>query len=172
GTDGRRQVGVTLQTDLLYYRARQHPRIGGPVRLVARGAAFKTYGRVLEREWSALVPMAPETARLVGAERLSHRGTRAAVRIVAVDAGHCAFRHPMVKRLLKLRHDVGVARGALLVDGGGLARHQPERGMDWPGAGRRGSVNLVAGRAGHVIFRMAALQTAGVSGLPEMAAEA
>src|SRR5207247_4298446 len=66
GTDRRRQVGVTLQTHLLYYRARQHPRIGGPVRLVARVAAFKTHGRVLERERSALVPMAPEAARLIG----------------------------------------------------------------------------------------------------------
>src|SRR5438132_462906 len=28
GTDSRRQVGVTLQTDLLHYRARQHPWIG------------------------------------------------------------------------------------------------------------------------------------------------
>src|SRR5471030_2453214 len=112
GADRGRQIGMTLQTDLLHHRPRQHAWIGRPVRFVARGTAFKAHRRVLKREWTALVSMALETARFVGGESLIHGVACAAVRVVAIDAGHRAFRHPMMKWFLKLRHHVGVAGGA------------------------------------------------------------
>src|SRR5258708_29132206 len=65
GADRGRQIGMTLQADLLHHRPRQHAWIGRPVRFVARGAAFKTHRGVLEGEWTALVAMALEAARLV-----------------------------------------------------------------------------------------------------------
>src|SRR5476649_1289894 len=83
GADRGRQIGMTLETDLLHHRARQHPRIGRPVRFVARGTAFKAHRRVLKGEGTALVSMALEAARLIGAETLSHGGAYAAVRVVA-----------------------------------------------------------------------------------------
>jgi hypothetical protein len=95
---------------------------------------------VLKGEWTALVSMALEAARLVGGETLRHRGTNASMRVVAINAGHRAFGHPVMKRFLKLRYDVGVARGAKLVDRRWLARYQTERAI---------GVNLVAGGEGH-----------------------
>ena len=160
--DCGRQIGMTFQADLLHHRPRQHPRIRGPVRLMARCAAFKPHRRVLKREWAALVSMTLETAGLVGGETLSHCGACTAVRVMAIDARHCAFRHPMAKRFLKLSHHIGVARGALLIDCRGLARYQTERAT---------GVNLVAGGAGDLIFRMAALQAAGVRGLAQVASQ-
>ena len=157
-----RQIGVTLQTHLLHNRPCQHPWIGRPVRLMARGATFKAHRRVLKGEWAAFVSMTLEAARLVGGKTLSHRRSYASVRVVAIDAGHRAFRYPMMKWFLKLRHHVGVAGGALLVDRGGLACHQAKWTL---------GVNLVARRAGNLIFGMAALQSAGVRGLAQVASE-
>ena len=52
-------------------------------------------------------------------------GPDAAVRIVAVDAGHRAFRQLVMIRPLELRPDVDMAARALFVDRRRLARHQP-----------------------------------------------
>ena len=125
--DGGGKISVTLQADLLHYRPRQHPRIGRSVRLVASCTTLETYRRVLKSEWTALIPMAFETARIVGGKTLGHRAAGASVRVVAIDARHRSFRHAMVKRLLKLSHYICVAGGALLIDGRGLACHQPKR---------------------------------------------
>src|SRR5204863_4984915 len=100
--DCGRQIGVTLQTDLLHNGPRQHPQIGRPVRLVAGGTALETNRRVLKSEWAALVAMAFETARLSGGKTLSHRTACASVRVVAIDARHRDFRHAMVKMPLNL----------------------------------------------------------------------
>jgi hypothetical protein len=64
-----------------------------------------------------------EASRLVGAERLQHCRTDAAVRIVAIDTRHGAFGQFMMIRLLELRPHIQVATRALLVDGGSLADH-------------------------------------------------
>jgi hypothetical protein len=157
-----RQIGVTLQTYLLHNRPRQHAWIGRPVRLMARGATFKAHRCVFKGEWAAFVSMALEAARFVGGKALSHRRSYASVRVVAIDAGHRAFRYPVMKWILKLRHYVGVAGGALLVDRGGLACHQAKWTI---------GVNLVARRAGHLIFGMAALQAAGMRGLAQVASQ-
>ena len=162
-TDCGRQIGMTLQTDLLHHRPRQHPWIGRPVRIVARGTAFKAHRRVLKSEWAALVSMALEAARLVGGETLCHRGPDAAVWVVAIDAGHRAFRYPMMKRFLKLRHYVGVASGAQLVDRSGLAGHQAQGAV---------GVNLVAGSARNLVLGVAALQTPHVRRLAQVTAQA
>jgi hypothetical protein len=151
--DCGRQIGMTFETHLLHHGSRQHARIRRSMRLMACGAIFEPDRRMFKREWTALVAMTLETAGFIGAEVPGHRATCAAVRVVAIDAGHGAFRHSMVKRLLKLSHRIDVACGALLVDGRGLARHQSQRTV---------GVDLVARGAGHLIFCVTALQAAGL----------
>src|SRR5438045_3774648 len=80
GADRCRQIRMTFQTHLLNHGPRQPPRIGGAVRLMARGATFKPHRRVFKREGSALIAMTFETAGLVRAETLSHGGARASMR--------------------------------------------------------------------------------------------
>jgi len=130
--------------------------------LVACGAAFKAHRCVLKGEWTALVSMTLEATGLVGGETPGHRAPRASVRVMAIDARHRPFRQPVAERLLKLRHYIGVAGGALPVDGSGLARYQPER---------TARVNFMTRRAGHLILGMAALQTASVRWLAKVASQ-
>src|SRR5947209_4124197 len=64
------EVRMALQAHESHFVARQHPRIGGAVRLVARRAAFQPHRSVLEGERTSLVTMTLETAGLVGIRRL------------------------------------------------------------------------------------------------------
>ena len=121
----------------------QHARVGGPVRFVARGAGFEAHRRMLERERPALVPVALEAARFVG-------GTRRAMRIVAIHAGHFILRHFVAKWLLKLRVYTQVATAAEAVDLRGNTRYQPCRPV---------RMHLVADHARDLVFHMAALNT-------------
>lgn len=81
-----RQIRVALQTNQAHLLPNQHSRIGRAVRLVTRAATLKPHWGMLKRKGTALVPVAIEASQFVGAERLHHRRTDAAVRIVAIDA--------------------------------------------------------------------------------------
>jgi hypothetical protein len=133
------------------------------MRFMARGTAFKSHRCVLKGKWTALVTVALEAAWLVGGEALSHCPACASVRVVTIDAEDCAFWYSMVKRFLKLSHHIDVARGALLVDRSRLARHQPKWTV---------GVNLMTHRTRHLIFNMAALQTARMRRPAEVANQA
>ena len=75
------------------------------MRLMAGGAAFKPHRRVFEGEGSALIAMALKQPVLVGARKVwAMAGRVLPCGIVAIDAGHRAFRHAMVKGFLKLSH--------------------------------------------------------------------
>ena len=122
---------MALQADLsCTCGARQHPRVGRAVRLMAGAAAFQpSPERARRRKGPALVAVALEAARLVGIARLDHLRQEAAVRIVAIHAGHGAFRQAVLVGALKAGPDVGVASGALRVDFRRLARHQAVRSV-------------------------------------------
>ena len=109
------------------------------------------------------VAVALDAARFVGARGLDRAGQGAAVRIVAIHAGHGAFRQPVFVGALETGPDIGVARGALRVDFRRLARHQAVRSV---------LVNRVAGRATHLVLGMTAINTSDVGGLILMAGEA
>ena len=158
----RGQIRVALQADQAHFRTRQHPWIGRAMRLMAGHTAFETHRPVLERERSALVAMAVQASRLVRGEGLRHRGADTAVRIVAVDATHRAFRQLMMIGLLKLRPDIDMAARALFVDCGRLAEHEPVGPI---------RVHFVAGRAGDLILRVTALQAPDVGRLIQVAGE-
>ena len=163
GDSLRGQVGMALQTDLACFGPRQHTRVGGAVRLVTSGAAIETDRTMFKRKGTAFVAVAPHAARLIGRERLAHRGARGTVRIVAIHARHGVFRHLMAKRFGKLSLHRNVARFALSVHRGRLACHQS-------GAARL--VNFVTTGARDRIFRVDTLNASGLSGLIEMASEA
>jgi len=157
------QIGVALQTNQAHFLPYQHARIGRAVRLMTCPATLKPHGGVLKRKGPPLVPVAVEASRFVGAKRLHHCRTDAAVRIVAIDTRHGAFGQFVVIRLLELRPDIQVATRALLVDGGSLADHQimsPIR------------VNLMTGRARDLVLHVTALKASDVRRLVQMTTEA
>jgi hypothetical protein len=159
---GSRQIGVTLEADQAHFLARQHPRIRRAVRLVTAPATFKTHHRMLEAERTAFIPMTVETSWFIRGEYLRHCRPHGAVRIMAIDAGHRAFRQFVVVGPLKLRPDIDVTARALLVDRRSFASHQAEGPI---------GMNLVTCGAGHLVLDMAALQAANVRRLVEMARE-
>jgi hypothetical protein len=152
---GRRQIRVTLQANIADVLPRQHSRIRGAVRLMARRAALETHGPVFERERTALVSVAVEATRLVGSERLGHHVADTSVRIVTIDAAHRALGQLMMIRSLELRPHAHVTTCALLVDRGGRASHQAVPSV---------RMNLVATCASHLIPGVTALQTANLGG--------
>jgi len=85
------------------------------------------------------------------------------VGIVAIDAGHRAFRYSMMKRFLKLSITLVWQAAHWSLIRRRFARHQPKRTV---------GVNFMARRASHLIPRMAALQAAGVRRLAEVASQA
>ena len=133
------------------------------MRLVARHAALQADRRVLVGEGPGLVAMALEAARLVGADGLDGARQEAAVRVVAVHAGHGAFRQPVLVRPLEAGPHVRVAPGAQLVDVRLFARHQPVGPV---------LVDGVAGDAAHLVPGMTAVDASHVRGLIQMAGEA
>jgi hypothetical protein len=154
---------MALQADEAHFLPGQHAWIGRAMRFMTRTATLKPHCGVLERKGTALIPMAVETPRFVGSERLHHRRANTAVRIMAIDAGHGAFGQLMVIRPLKLRPDVEVTARALVVDGGGLADHQVMAAI---------RVNLMTGRAGNLVLHVTALETPYLRRLVQVATEA
>ena len=159
---GRRQVGVALHTDLTYFVARQHARVRGAVGLMARHAAFQAHGSVLERERSDLIAVALGAARFAAARRLNRTGQGAAMRIVAIHAGHGAFRQTVLIGALETRPDIGMAGGALRIDLRGLAGHQTMGSI---------LVNRMARCATYLILGMTTIKTSRVGRLILMAGE-
>jgi hypothetical protein len=157
-----RQIGVALQTNQPYFLARQHPWIRGPVRFVTRRATFEAHRCVLKRKRTTLVAVALETSGLIGREDLIHRRPYAPVWIVTIDAGHRAFRQTVVKRLLELTPDRGMATRTLFVYFGRLARHQTQWAV---------GMNLVTGCTGHLVLCVAALQAANMGRLIQVAVQ-
>jgi len=86
------------------------------VRLVAAGAGLHLHRRVLEREWPALVGVAPETARLVCQAPRHQPLRRFAVGIVAVDAFDHALGDSVSVGPIELSPHVDVARRAQRID--------------------------------------------------------
>ena len=105
----RRHIGVAFQTHLPHLRANQHSRVGRSVLLMAGGAAVELHRRMLERERSALIAMALQATRFARRERLRHRRTHGAVRVVAIHALHGIFRNLVPEGHFELRLDIGVA---------------------------------------------------------------
>jgi hypothetical protein len=158
-----RQIGVTLQADQPYFLAGQHPGIRRTVRLVTAPATFKTHHSMLEGKWSAFVAMTIETSRFISGEDLRHGRPDAAVRIVAIDAGHGAFRELVMVRPLELRPNIYVTARTQLVYRRSFARYQAKGPI---------GMNLMTRGAGHLILDMAALQAANLRRLVEVAREA
>jgi hypothetical protein len=158
-----RQIGMALETNQPHFLPDQHPRIGRPVRLVTGRATFESYRSVFEGKRTALVAVAAEATSFIGREDLHHAGPEASVGIVAIYAGHGAFRQPVLVRLLKLAPDIGMTAGALSVDRGSFTCDQAERPV---------GMNLVAGRARNLILGVAALQTAHVRRLIQVTGQA
>ncbi len=77
--------------------------------------ALKPYGRMLECEWSAFVPVALEAAGLIRREGLHHAGPETSMRIVAIDARHGALRNAVLEGTLKLRQYILMTTGTLLI---------------------------------------------------------
>jgi len=105
------------------------------VQLMTAPAALKAHRGVLERERTALIAVAAETARLIDGEHLRHGWPEAAMWIVAIDAAHRPLRQFVMVRPLKLCPNIGVTTRALLVNG----RELPEDHAVWSIG-----VNLVA----------------------------
>ncbi len=118
--------------------AGQHPRIGRAVRLVAGRAAFQPHRSMFESERPALVAVAFEAARFVGVHGLQHEvRLRAAVRIVAIHAGHGALRQPVLVGPLEAGPDIVVARGAQLVDSSAACAPPGRSARSYGSSGRR-----------------------------------
>ena len=159
----RRQIRMTLQADEANFLPHQHPRVGRSVRFMATIAAFKSYRGMFKRERAAFVGVATEAAWFVRGKRLRHGGPETAVGVVAIHARHGALGQPVFVGTLELRPRAGMARRALLINGGGLPGHQAERAL---------GVDLVAGGAGDLILCVTALNSSRVRGLVQMALQA
>jgi hypothetical protein len=157
------QVGVAFKTYEAYFVPRQHARIRGAMRLMARGAAFESHRFMLECEGAALIAVAVETSGFVGAEALLHRGAYGTVRIVAIDAAHRVLRQLVMVGLLELRPYVQVATGALRIDRGVAVWYQTQGPI---------RVNFVATHARDLILGMTVLQSAHLRRRVEMAIHA
>lgn len=157
-----RQIGVALETRQPHLLPRQHSGISGSVRFMTRRTSFKSHWTVLEGERPALIAMTGQAAGFIGSEALQHRRTYRAVWIVAVDATHCAFRQLVVIRALELRPNIEVATGTLLIDGRGFAIHQ----SIWPIG-----VNLMTGRAGHLVLHVTAFEASHMRRLVQVTCE-
>ncbi len=108
---------MALQAHETNFGAREHSRIRGPVRFMARLTAFKTKRRMFERERTTLVAVALDAARIVRRESLQHRGLDTSVRVMAIDAAHVTFRQSVMEGFLELRPLVQVTAAALLING-------------------------------------------------------
>ena len=99
----------------------------------------------------------------LAAERLRHRRSHAAVRIMAIDAAHRPLGNCVVERLLELCRHRQMAAFALFVDRFRFAHHQYVRS---------GRVNRMARSASHLISGMAALQSANLRRLIHVTGQA
>ena len=157
------QIRVALKTNQPDFLPDQHPWIRRAVRFMARPAAFKPNCGMLKGERAAFVSVAVQAPRLVRPEALRHSRPKAAVRIVAIDAGHRGFWNLVMRRSLELHPDVRVATRALLVNRRSFARDQSQRSV---------CMNLVAGRAGHFVLRVAVLNPANMRRLIQVTSQA
>src|SRR5215471_7752106 len=158
-----RKIRVTFHADEPHVSPRQHPRIRRPVRLMARAAPFEPHRSVVERKRPHLIAVTLGAGPFVGPHRLNRARRRRAMRVVAIDAAHCAFRQTMLVWLLKARPNIGMARRALLIDLDRFARDQSLRSV---------LVNCMARGTTHLVFRMAAVETSDMSALVQMTGEA
>jgi hypothetical protein len=131
--------------------------------LVARPASFEAHRSVLEGKWSHFVAVTFGAAWFVGLRGLNLFGQRAAVRIMAIHAGHRPFRQAVFVGFLETGPDIGVAPGAERVDRHRLARYQAVRSI---------LVDGMAGGATYLVPGMTAINASAVSGLIPMAGEA
>lgn len=154
---------MTLQTYEANLLAHEHARVRRTMRLMTTSTSLKTNGRVFEGKRSAQIAVTFEAGLFIGRDETHHARAEAAVGIVAVHARHRAFWNPMPVRALELGKHIGVARAALLIDGGGLPGYQAIGAV---------SVHAVARRAGHRVFGVAALHAADLRGAVQMALEA
>ena len=149
--------------------ANEHFGIVGTVRLVAGLAVTDLQGGMFEDEGAAFFGVAFEAGGLGGGGSARLVLVEAAMRLVAVDAAHGVFGHPVVEGAREIGAALGMAAeaesvGGLLEEAGGT-----RAGMDAVavGAGEAGFGMLAAGEAGEfMIFIMAgeALLAVGLGG--------
>jgi hypothetical protein len=111
-----RQIGMALQADKADIGARQHLRVRRTVRFVACLATLSPHRRMLISERSAKICVTGNTTGLVCRERTNLIRQKAAVRIVAIRAGHSALRKPVRVRPLEGRPYGGMTPCALLIN--------------------------------------------------------
>ncbi len=145
-----RKIRMALQANQADFLTDQHAWIHRSMRLMTSAAAFKAHRCVFKRERSAFVAMASHATAIVGGKGLGHRLGDGSVRVVAIHAGHRAFGHSVMVRLLKGRPNIHVAGGALLIDRHWRARHQM--------SARRWRAR-VAADAGNLVARVAATRS-------------
>ena len=97
------QIRVALQAYGGHLVTGQHSWIRRPMRFVTRGATFLLDHGMFEYKRAALIAMALQAAWLVSERRLHAVCAKARVRIVAIDAGHRAFRQSMLVRPVECR---------------------------------------------------------------------
>jgi hypothetical protein len=122
---------------------------------VTTAAALKSNWRMLECKRSPLIAVAAKAAGFIGCEGL-HHPAETPVWIVAIHAGHCSFRQPVLVGPLKLCPDTGVAIGALFINLRLLSRDKTLRTMQ---------VDRMTRRAGDLAFGVTTLETSNVGRL-------
>jgi hypothetical protein len=130
---------------------------------MASHATFYPHNRMFENERPSLIAMAAQASRLV-AENVAHGiGPAAAMRIVAIDAGHCTFQNSMFVGLIECAPLRQVAACTILVDFVFLEGRQ---------LGCSVLVHRVACRACDLILGMPARKASGLGSLVQVASQA
>ena len=93
---------MTGKADQLHVLSHQHVIVRRSMRLMTGRTCLKPHRGMLEREWTALIAVATQASGFVRSEHPGHRGTHAAVRIVAIGAAHFALGNLVPERFLKL----------------------------------------------------------------------
>lgn len=130
------------------------------MRLVARGATLQLHGSVRECEWPTEIAVALEASRLIRIYRLEGASQNAAVRVMAIHAGHGSFRKAVMIDPLKTGPNGGMALCAERVDF--LVGPRDQTG---------GAMDRVACEATHLVSDMAALDAPDLGGLIQMTLE-
>lgn len=100
--EGIDRQGVTLKTKHIHLAALQQARIRGPMRRMARDAAFGLHWSVFEDERPGFVGVTAEANLVLSCRGAQLSREEAAVWIMAVAARQQAFIHAVVHRLGKL----------------------------------------------------------------------
>jgi len=99
---GRGQIRMALQADEAHLGAREHPRVGRAMRLMAAPASLEFHRRMFEDEGPRLVGMAAKANLILRCGRAKLACQKTAMRVMTVAAGHQTFIDAMVDGFGKL----------------------------------------------------------------------